>query len=222
MAVRTKIDPIDRDVSLIISDLLSPEAQSKVLAQAAADQRDEALAINTRALGHAPAYDTFVDGRKGADLSTIKPNGVAVFEFELLDDVFGWIDLQLITHSPVKSGRYRKSHVFMADGVEVDPQSAKIPEAREYVYVSTVPYARKIERGLSPQAPEGVYQAVAVLAAKRFGNIARIKFGFRTPLFGAVDQWARTTSLTRRGRRMTTNQRAEWLRRQPAIIITVI
>lgn len=219
--IRTRLDPIDRNVSLIISDLLSPEAQSKVLAQAAADQRDEALAVNARALGHVPAYDTFVDGRKGAALSTIKPNGVAVFEFELLDDVFGWIDLQLITHSPVKSGRYRKSHAFIADGVEVDPQAAKIPDAREYVYLSTAPYARKIERGLSPQAPEGVYQAVAVLAAKRFGNIARIKFGYRAPLFGSVHEWAKRTKLEGRGRRIGSSSRAEWLRRQPAIIITV-
>jgi hypothetical protein len=51
--------------------------------------------------------------------------------------------------------------------------------ASRYEFVSTVPYARKIERGLSPQAPDGVYQVVAVLAQKRFGNVARIRFSYR-------------------------------------------
>ena len=52
--------------------------------------------------------------------------------------------------------------------------------AEEYVFINTQPYARKIEgtggRRMAPQAPDGVYQAVATLAQRRFGNIARITF----------------------------------------------
>ena len=48
--------------------------------------------------------------------------------------------------------------------------------ADEYVFINTVPYARKIERGSSSQAPDGVYQAVAMLARDRFGNVARITY----------------------------------------------
>jgi hypothetical protein len=69
---------------------------------------------------------------------------------------------------------------LLADGAEVDPSGANVPPADEYVFINTVPYARRIERGSSSQAPDGVYQAVAMLARGRFGNIARITYSFRT------------------------------------------
>jgi hypothetical protein len=59
-------------------------------------------------------------------------------------------------------GLYKRSHVLIADGVAVDdgkiPPLAKTSDVRFNIQ----PYARKIERGLSPQRPDGVYQAVAV------------------------------------------------------------
>jgi hypothetical protein len=218
MVVRTKIDPIDRDIALMLDEELSPAAQSAALAQYAREQFAEAAAVNTAALGHAPEHETFVDGARTEQLDRVRPDGAIVFEFELLDEMFGWIDLQLITHSPVKSGRYQRSHVLLADGEVVDPDGS-MPDAREYVYINTQPYARKIEAGRSRQAPDGVYQAVAALAARRFGNLARISFGYRAPLFGAVDTWASGTKMKSKGR--SAGARAEWLRRQPAIVVTV-
>jgi hypothetical protein len=55
-------------------------------------------------------------------------------------------------HSPVLTGRYRASHVLFADGVAVDPEKATDTAANEWVFISTVPYARKIERGQSSKA----------------------------------------------------------------------
>jgi hypothetical protein len=56
--------------------------------------------------------------------------------------------------------------------------------AQQYVFVNTDPYARKIEGTKqkppsSPQAPDGVYQAVATLARK-FSNLAKITFSYQT------------------------------------------
>ena len=81
-------------------------------------------------------------------------------------------------HSPVLTGRFAKSHELFADGVDTENPNIA-PPAEEYVFLNTQPYARKIERGRSPQAPDGVYQAVATLAQRRFGNIARITFSYR-------------------------------------------
>jgi hypothetical protein len=86
--------------------------------------------------------------------------------------------------------------------------------------VNTQPYARKIERGHSKQAPNGVYETVAHLAARRFGNMARIRFGYRSPLFGSIKEWAGRTRLQPKGRRRTGSSRQDWLTRQPAIIVT--
>jgi hypothetical protein len=56
--------------------------------------------------------------------------------------------------------------------------------AEEYTFINTVPYARKIERGSSRQAPDGVYQAVANLARRKFTKLAKITFSYRTVLGG--------------------------------------
>jgi hypothetical protein len=201
MSVNFKFEPIDRDIAFLLSEELSPAAQSASLAAFAEEQRDDALSANTTALGSAPPYDTFVDGARSSHLEGVRPNGVIVFEFELFVNMMGWIDLQLITHSPVRSGRYRRSHVLFADGVEVDQSgNAPLPDAREFVYLNMVPYARLIERGLSKQAPDGVYQGIALMAARRFGNLAAFKFEYR-----------RVANAGRGGRDD----------RQPAIVITV-
>lgn len=224
MAVRTRVESIARDVEVALSEELSPQAQSRALAQFAREQIDEAKQTNRAALGRVPRYVVAVDGRAGGLLDEVRPDGVIVAEFEVLNDALAWIGEQLLHHSPVRSGRYQASHTLLADGVEIE-WGATIPAAEEYVFINTQPYARKIEAGRSSQAPDGVYQAVATLAARRFGNIAKITFGYRVPLFGAVHGWANSASAARhaaRNRRhagATSSSRAEWLRRQPAIIV---
>jgi hypothetical protein len=157
---------------------------------------------------------------------------VILFEFELVQDLLRYIDEWLILASPVGRANdprpghpelYARSHRMFLDGdlAEVDAPPRPFSEA---VFVSTVPYARKIERGLSNQAPDGVYQVVATLAARRYSNYARIRFGYRTPHdFGAIAEWSRTTRLQSHAasRNRPGPQRQEWLQRQPAIIITV-
>jgi hypothetical protein len=181
MPVTVKVDPIDRDIAVILRDDLSPAAQSATLAEFARASLLEGEEQNLAVLGHVPPHDTIVDGREGAQPESVRPNGVIVFEFNLLGDLFAWIGEQLVLHSPVKSGRYARSFAFYADGQEIS-ESAPPPPAAEYVFLNRTPYSRKIERGESPQAPDGVFHAVAVLAARRFGNIARISFAYRTPI----------------------------------------
>jgi len=181
MAVRTRITPINRNIELIMQRTLSPEAQSRRLAAHARERLAEAQEINRQALGRIPPHETFVDRRQGAPLESVKPDGVIVFDFELLDDLFAWIGEQLVLHAPVLTGEYRRSFAFFVDGVELEP-GQPVPPFKEAVFLNTQPYSRKIERGLSDQAPDGVFQAVATLAKKRFGNMANIRFSYRTPL----------------------------------------
>lgn len=226
MAVRTRLDPINRDIQLMVNETLSPAAQSKIISDYAAEQIEEAKQIDRSILGRTPRYTTTVDGRAGSPLESVRPNGSIITEFELFDDVLSWIGDQLRQNSPVggagdpHSGLYRESHTLLADGAEV-PIGAPVPPADEYVFINTQPYARKIEMGRSSQAPDGVYQVVATLAARRFGNIAKIRFGYRVPLFGAIDAWANTSSAARHAaaHSRSATGRAEWLRRQPAIIV---
>src|SRR6185312_14927688 len=125
------------------------------LAAFARETLAEVEATNSAALGHDTPHQTFVDGRPGASESAVRPAGTIVYEFDLLLDLFAWIDAQLVQHSPVGTapkdkhpGLYQKSHIFYADDVEADPLN---PPAGISVgtFVNAVPYARKIEAGES-------------------------------------------------------------------------
>jgi hypothetical protein len=189
-AIKMRVEPLDRDIAILIDETLSPKAQSAILALAARTARNEAIAINRAALGREPKYETFVDGRKGASLESVKPPpaGIIVFEFDVLLGVFAWIGEQLVQHSPVGDPplHYHESHIFLADGRQVFPGET-VPVASRYEFLNTVPYSRKIERGWSPQAPDGVYQVVAKLAQARLGNVARVRFVYRA-LAGVEDR----------------------------------
>ena len=183
MALATRVQPLARDFELMMAQDLGPKAQSAMLAAFAAETIDEAKAQNKKVLGAVPPHEIFVDGREGAPLTSVKPDGIIRVEFELVSEALAWIATQLELHSPKLTGRYAKSHELFADGTQADdPKSA--PPAQEYTFTNIQPYARKIERGKSSQAPDGVYQAVATLAQRRFGNIAKIAFSYRTVMGG--------------------------------------
>jgi hypothetical protein len=180
------IDPIDLDIQLLIAEDFSPAARSQALASIAREQLAAAQAQNKAALGFVPDHATTVDGRAGASEDRVRPDGVIDYAFELLDDVLAWIAEQLRAVAPVRTGRFLDSIELFADGVLVDAEG-QIPAAKEYVFLSPLPYARKIEGvdgrpPISRQAPHGVFEATATLAAQRFGNQALIRFSFRTPL----------------------------------------
>ncbi len=185
MALRVRIQPIARDVEVMFAEGLGPKARSAFLAAYAAEGIEEAKRQNAKALGRVPPYDVYVDGREGAALTSVKPDGFIRAEFELVNEALAWINTQLQMHSPVLSGRYSKSHELFADGVDTENPNAA-PPADEYVFLNIQPYARKIERGQSTQAPDGVYQAVATLAQRRFGNVAKITFSYRTAIAGGI------------------------------------
>ena len=184
MPLRARVQPIQRDIQLLLDDLKSPQQRQQTFAEFAREEIEDAKTINRQALGYDPPVTIFVDGTRNAPLTSVK--NVIVADFELVGQTILWIHSQLQMHSPVRTGRYRESHALFADGRQVLPIGPEIPVAEEYVFVNLVPYARKIERGLSPQAPDGVYQAVAHLAQQQFRNLARITFSYRTVLEGVI------------------------------------
>ena len=196
MALKTRVQPISRDLDLFLSEDLGSKARSAMLAAFAAETIEEAKAQNKQVLGVVPPHEIYVDGREGAPLASVKPDGTIRAEFQLVNEALAWISTQLQMHSPVLTGHYASSHELFADGVDTENPNAA-PPAEEYVFLNTQPYARKIEgyRGLagvvhrapsSPQAPDGVYQAVATLAQRRFGNVAKITFSYRTAIGGDI------------------------------------
>lgn len=181
MVVATKLQPLSRDLNIMIEETLSPTARSKAFADYARAELVEAKRINGNALGEVPPYRTWVDGTPEAPLETVDPdNGRILFEFEILLDVLVGVADMLYQKSPVLTGLYRSSHTLFADGIEVSPSSA--PPAREYVFLNPLPYARKIEVGKMNMIVPGsahVYEQVKQLASRRYSNVAKISFSYR-------------------------------------------
>lgn len=223
MSISMRVEVLDRDVLFTPGFGLSPAERSAALADYAADVIADATVEATAAFGTPPDVSVAVDGLIGRPLSAVKPDGTIVATLALSVGVVVWIFEQVVAHSPRLTGEYAASHRVFADGVEVDsPQAAA--GAKQVVISPTVPYARKIEgtrkKPESSQAPAGVYQVVAAMAAARFGNVARIKFtyqGIMAPGSG-LEAWAagHIASITHERRRRS--QAAKDLR-QPAIVI---
>lgn len=220
MSIETRFKPTDREVLFDLSGL-SPAEQSAALAAFARQEIAAARAQNERALGGSLAYETFVDGSRSDRLERVAPNGVIVAEFDLGTDVVQWTWDMVQKHSPVLTGAFRASQRLYADGVEVEGPASVPFGADEIVILSVAPYARKIERRQSDQAPDGVYEAVAALAAARYGAQARIRFSYRAPIGGdtALEQWARRHSATPQAAAKPRRRQYGVDVRQPAIVI---
>jgi hypothetical protein len=172
--ITTRIDPLDKDIALILAQDLSPAARSKAFGAYAREVIAETDAHNDSAVGRDVTYETFVDGARSDALENAK--SVIVAEWDLLTDSFEWIEEQLILHSPRGpdiNGHYGEEHVFLADGAKADPARPP-PDMEEGIFVNAKPYARKLEKLYA------VYETVAALAASRFGKSARVRYTFAT------------------------------------------
>lgn len=214
MATQVKFPVVDRRIVFDGSGVFSPQTRAQAFARMAAASIAEIDASNDAAIGRDVAYRTFVDGHATPKLRVATQNSVIVARWELGAGVIAYIADLLSKAGPALTGAYRRSMRIYADGVEIDDPDEAIG-AREVLFVPTVPYARKIERGHKGYAPGHVYEAVAAMANARFSNIARIKFTFAEPEgpAAALDAWAARSGSARRGGR---DRRA---RRQPAILV---
>lgn len=190
MAVVTKVDSIEKDVDIIINEMLSPAGQSKAFAAFAREEIKAGDELNRQILGRVPPRTVTVDGSPRAALERVSPSGTIVAEWELVVDILQWIADTLRERSPVVSGAYREGHTLFIDGVEV-PMGGQIPAATEYVFTNLVPYARKIEVGKTEsgrdfviQVPSRIYERTFKDAKARFGKQVRITFGYEA-LVGA-------------------------------------
>lgn len=186
MALTVRIVPMAKSIAVTIRNDLSVENQKKYAAAFAQVGIDAAKDKNRQILGRVPPYTVTVDGVRGARLESVNPNGGNIIaEFELIEGLLRWIGEQLIDRSPFTSGAYQSGHTLMADGVEVIPGET-IPVAEEYMFINLVPYARRLEIGKTKsgrpfliQKPNRIYEHVAKDASRRFGNQAKISFGYR-------------------------------------------
>lgn len=206
----SNIDAIRRQITLLKSDVLSPQAFVKMHAATARSE----LAKLEAEQGKYPTQ-TFVDGRSGASEDSVRYGGVIEYRIHVIQDAVDWIYAEWVKRSPVgppEGGHYRDDIMLFVDGYRRDAANGgvvDVADAKEVVLISLRPYSRKIARGLSVQAPEGWLEVLAREARRQFQDVAKVEYEYRS--YGAP-----------RGRRategMTSRQRAQY--RYPAIVVT--
>lgn len=210
-----RIEPIDRDIKLMVDNTLSVASQISQFADFAIESELATLLVDEDVLDTIVNVKKWVDGVLDASEYAVTLGGTIVYEFQILNDVLLFIGEELQKMSPVRTGRYQQSHILFADGIEV-PIDQNIPEASEYTFVSTLPYSRKIESGESQQAPSGVYEVTAFQASSKFGNVAKIVFDDYVGVFGVMSE-AKNAKYGRH----TTLQHNKSTNRYPAIRVTI-
>ncbi len=230
MALSIKIDPVEKFTAVDVRDDISDSEQRAAVAAFVQDGISAAKEQNRSVLGRVPPYTVTVDGREGASLDSVNPDGGNItVEFELIGGVLAWIAQTLLDRSPIVSGDYRRGHTLFADGVEVDA-FGDIPSASQYVFTNSVPYTRKIEIGVTErdtpfvvQVENKIYERTAKDAKDKFGNSAKIRFTYQSLQGGAVGKWAASASAQRLASRFKRRTKStEWLTNQPAIIVELL
>ena len=144
-------------------------------------------------------FKQIVDGREGGALDSVRTGGNIRFLFADIGPVLDWLYEELVIRSPVGPERgqphYRDVHWLFIDGERVEVPgvgaNAQISGRSIARFVNTRPYAAKIERGFSFQAPDGVYELTAMEAARRF-PFALIEFDY-TEIDGLPYRYPRIT-----------------------------
>ena len=172
--------PLRSIVETVLSRDLSPQARQRYAASFARARLAEGIEQNRRATGREVPYEQIVDGRLGAALESVNPEaGRIIFRFDVAtNELFVWIADTLVRHAPRLTGRYADSFRLFAGGRQIDAGET-LPKADEYAFLNVQPYAGRLERGWSAQAPDGVFQAVAALAKVRYADVAQVRFAYR-------------------------------------------
>ncbi len=162
------------------------ELRRQALVDLAKEALADADAQNASVLGVAPPHLTIVDGRQGANEESVRLGGTIVYLFQLegatleqaVDDTFRI----LAELAPIRTGRYQRSFGLFVNGVEREAGTAGAPidiGADDEIQITNLqPYARKLERGWSQQAPNGVIEVATATIRQRYGATLSVRFSY--------------------------------------------
>lgn len=170
-----------RQVAVLVDRTLSPTAISAALAQAAR----EGLAAAISSGAAPPLYTRYVDGNVGAPETSVRPDGVIYYAFNLLPDIVVFAIAFLRERSPrggADGQSFRDSFFIAVNGRLIRPadfRADKVPARAQIVVGNTVPYNRLIDvqmagtRRIRYAVPPNLYLDAAATIERRWGGAVR-------------------------------------------------
>lgn len=177
---------VDRQIE-IAGDALRGPLRREMIRRAAQQAFDETRARNLSATGQVLPEKIVTDGVLNkrpedmvvggkSELLTGEP-GTRVIPFTLA--LLERVSPRGRSNSKPEEARYAKSHAVFVDGQRIDEPYILPPNWSRLVFTSLSPYHRKIERGLSKQRPNGVYELLVYPEVeKEFGAVFNVDFNY--------------------------------------------
>jgi hypothetical protein len=170
----------ESDIKVAIRNDLSREEIGRELAAfAKADMRAYLASLPAR-----PHVRTFINGREGVREEAVIAPGPIVYELDFRIEV-ALLGLRTLRRdSPVRSGKYRRSHFVMVGGQEVTESALEsgrvvLHPASEIIITNDQPYHRKVHVGASGfRAYRHLYERARQVILRRFGQIVRVDIRF--------------------------------------------
>lgn len=162
----------------------TPALTKQLLVETAKREHGRILAASGRPV----PFTRTVDGTKGAPEEAVRPFGFIQYDYHRLEEVIEYALQVLFDFSPVLKDEYRRAHTLIVNDVEARNLADWKP-GDEVQILNPLPYARKIERGAMKMRVPGtdhVYQRAALAVNRRFGNIARTRFTYRSAILPYV------------------------------------
>lgn len=189
--------PVDRQIEILGKELEGP-LRKQIIREMSQKAFGEARAHNRSVLGYAPRESLATDGVEGKLPEEMKVGGRAVLTFGVQDGgsllaAFAIAELQKVSprgrsNSKAEAERYAANHIVIVDGRVAEPPYLLPQGWNQIIITNVLPYARKIERGLSSQRPDGVYEAIVLPRTKEwvrsngFASLYSVTFTYKQGL----------------------------------------
>lgn len=179
---RRQLAAFRNTLQVAANDLTGPEA-ARLLHQTARDERARVLREQAARSGVTPTDLVIADGQRDAPIETAER--LVIIEYGYLREVASETLRALVARSPKRTGRYARSFEVLVGGRVISDIGSIQHETAELYIVNTQPYARRLEVGKqrdgSPfvvQVQPRIVESVAIEVARRFGNVAEIRFTY--------------------------------------------
>ena len=169
-----------------------------------ADEEARKLLVSTARAGHAkimaeqisragiaPDFDAYANTPGNTNIETVKvPGGMIVYRYRYAREILTVALEELRKASPVISGLYRDSHTLFINGVAVtNPGTSASLKAGDEIFIANpVPYARRLEVGLTESGRAFVIQTqpriyertLKNILIPRYRNVAKLSLDYVT------------------------------------------
>jgi len=161
------------DASIRVEAKMDAPGVRDLLAETAIKARDEAIHA-----GEASAiYDTYVNGRLGADEHTVKLPGPIIYKFHYGSDIAVFALEKARSLSPEWTGAYRNAWFVLQNGAAIEPN--EIDDKSPFAITNDRPYARKIQIGSKGFTDnKHIIQRVGIAVRSRWGEFVKTRTQF--------------------------------------------